>query len=457
MGTDLIQPPRTGLPSRLVAFSEAATLALVAAIAVAVPLVFSVAVRDAFAGPKSLVAWAIALVVAGQLGVRWLARGLPGRQPATALGWALVGWLAWNLVAFGQSIDRAQSTWGESLQYQGLVAVLAYLAAFAGAGLARGRPGARRAILAAVVVGSVPVVAYALIQRAGLDPIWPALPKDRVFSTIGQANNLAAYLVLAACAAVALATEGGRTLRLGRAILLGVLLAGILASLAFTLSRGGYLGAVVAAGVLLAAAAWRLRGRLLRPLVAGGVAVAVVLGVAVVALPTLRAQLGRTVDRALSTADLAEGSIASHLDLWAVGVAIAADHPLVGTGQDTYVLVFPDYRDRILAPDRAAIMARFRPESPHNVYLAIAAGAGFPALAAYLAVIAAVAWRLVAVLRAGGATSPSDRPVAAALLAAIAGHLVTDAFMTAEVTGSILFWLLLGLAAALRPPPVRAA
>jgi hypothetical protein len=31
-----------------------------------------------------------------------------------------------------------------------------------------------------------------------------------------------------------------------------------------------------------------------------------------------------------------------------------------------------------------------------------------------------------------------------AVLAALAGHLVTDSFMTAEVTGTWLFWLLLG-------------
>ena len=30
------------------------------------------------------------------------------------------------------------------------------------------------------------------------------------------------------------------------------------------------------------------------------------------------------------------------------------------------------------------------------------------------------------------------------MLAAVAGHLVTDAFMTADVTGTWLFWVLMG-------------
>jgi hypothetical protein len=45
--------------------------------------------------------------------------------------------------------------------------------------------------------------------------------------------------------------------------------------------------------------------------------------------------------------------------------------------------------------------------------------------------------------------------IGAGLLAAIVGHLVTDAFMTAETTGSLPFWTVLGVGAALAstPPP----
>jgi hypothetical protein len=36
-----------------------------------------------------------------------------------------------------------------------------------------------------------------------------------------------------------------------------------------------------------------------------------------------------------------------------------------------------------------------------------------------------------------------------AFMGVIAGHLVTDSFMTAEVAGSVLFWMVLGASAAL--------
>jgi O-antigen ligase len=136
-----------------------------------------------------------------------------------------------------------------------------------------------------------------------------------------------------------------------------------------------------------------------------------------------------------------------HLDQWAVGAAIVADHPLLGTGQETYVLMFDAYRDDVLAPDRAALLSHFRPESPHNVYLATAAGAGVPALLAYLAVIgAAVACAIRAA--ASAAADTNTRIFVAAGLAAIAGHLVTDMFLTAETSGSVVFWVALGAAAA---------
>jgi O-antigen ligase len=128
-------------------------------------------------------------------------------------------------------------------------------------------------------------------------------------------------------------------------------------------------------------------------------------------------------------------------------VAIAADHPLVGVGQDGYVLVFDEYRDKVLSPRRAALIARYRPESPHNVYLALADGAGLPALAAYLTIVAVVGGGLIRALRT--IQEPRAWLIAAALLAAICGHLVTDLFMTAETTGSVLFWTVLGISAAI--------
>ena len=47
-----------------------------------------------------------------------------------------------------------------------------------------------------------------------------------------------------------------------------------------------------------------------------------------------------------------------------------------------------------------------------------------------------------------GATDPQHQVIGVALTAAVVGHLVTDSFMTAELAGSYLFWVLLGVASA---------
>ena len=167
-------------------------------------------------------------------------------------------------------------------------------------------------------------------------------------------------------------------------------------------------------------------------------------GVAAVALvQPVRAAMAESWRRVASgTGSGADASPRFHLDAWHVAVRIAADHPVLGTGQETFPDVFPRYSHAVLPPDRAAALDVYRVESPHNVYLAIAAGAGFPALLAYLGVVAAF---VVAVARA--ARRASDRWLSCAfvaILAAVAGHLVTDAFMTADVTGTWLFWVLMG-------------
>ena len=113
----------------------------------------------------------------------------------------------------------------------------------------------------------------------------------------------------------------------------------------------------------------------------------------------------------------------------------------------SYVLLFGEYRDRVLTADRAAVMRRFRPESPHNVYIATAANTGIPSLIAYFAVIVFAVGMGV---RAARLEIPlAARLTLAGLIGAVAVHLVTDSFMTAEPAGSAIFWILLGATAGL--------
>lgn len=414
---------------------------IIAAGALILPLTFTIALTDVFALPKTVVMLGLSvLLLAGLL--RLVSRRNATRSGRlSAITVALALYLVLTAVATLRSADPYHSLVGENLQYQGFLATLGYAVAFLAARRSLGDMRHVRRLFAVIVAGAVLVAGYGILQQVGLDPIWHVLDRGRIFSTLGQANALAAYLVL--CLPIALAIAGA-TRTVGRTISALAAVA-IAAALALTLSRGGYLGTGTALVVFVACVGPRSILTRRRVAIGAGVALATLVSIGV--FPPLARSVERVVDRGMLAADLGESSTASHLDLLAVGVRVVLDYPVFGVGPEIYPAVFARYRDVVLPPARAAVMARFRPESPQDVPLAIADGAGLPALAAYIAVVVLAmlaGWRR---LRHG---SPNERWLLAGLMAALAGHVVTDLFMTAEVTGSWIFWVLLGVLCATR-------
>ena len=413
----------------------AALAGLLAATAFLVPLVFTIASADVFVLPK-LTALRVALLVGLALfglGRRWLNSGSP-TLALRIVDLAVMGYAALTCIATIASIDSGRSLVGSAEQYQGLLTTLLYVAFFYFARAAMGTPLRLGVLAGAIIAGGTIVGGYAILQQFKLDPIWNTLDKGRVFSTIGQAEWLGAYLVICLALGAGLLWQVRASWRWAALASLGI----ILVALLLTLSRGAYLGAGVAA--LVFAIAMIPNAHPSRRWLAALPILAVVAGAALL-LPPVRDEAQVIASRAASTTDLSEGSIADRLDLWQVGAEIAIDHPLLGTGPETYTQIFPQYRDR-MPESRRSFWLAYSPESPHNVYLAVADGAGLPALATYLVLIGAILLELGRTCRRS--RDLAARAMLAALLAAAAGYLVTDLFMTADVTGSWLVWLLLG-------------
>jgi putative inorganic carbon (HCO3(-)) transporter len=344
-----------------------------------------------------------------------------------------------NLVALALSTDRHQSLFGERLQHQGVLTTLLYVAFFY---LARVLIIDRQQMLrlfVAVAIGATAVASYAIIQKLGLDPIWKGyLPAGRVFSTIGQPNALAGYLVLAIPITAVLAIEQKRLLRV--ATLAGLAL--MIAALVLTYSRGGYIGLSLAMTVFLFGLREKIRMNR-ATLGAYVAAVVVVLVLIVTMVAPARSAVTRAWHRSESVSAVSsDESISSHIDLWRVAIRIIEDHPLVGTGPETFPDEFPGYSRTVLPATAVRYFEQFRVESPHDQVLAVASGAGIPAAIAYLSVLVGVIYVLWHTTR-----RRRDAAVRLALLAVMAsalGHLVTDAFMSSEITGSWLFWILVG-------------
>jgi putative inorganic carbon (HCO3(-)) transporter len=294
-------------------------------------------------------------------------------------------------------------------------------------------------LFVAVAIGATAVASYAIIQKLGLDPIWKGHPRSgRVFSTIGQPNALAGYLVLAIpiTAVLAIGQKG---------LLRGAMLAGLalmVGALLLTYSRGGYLGLALAVTVFIVGLREKIKvSRATLGAYVGAAFVVVVLIVSMIA--PARSAVTRAWHRSESVSAVSrDESISSRFDLWRVAFRMIEDHPLVGTGPETFPEEFPAFSRTVLPAAVVRHYEQFRVESPHNEVLAVASGAGIPAAVAYLSILVGIIYVLWHATR-----RRSDAAVRLALLAvmaAVLGHVVTDAFMTSEITGSWLFWILVG-------------
>jgi O-antigen ligase len=73
--------------------------------------------------------------------------------------------------------------------------------------------------------------------------------------------------------------------------------------------------------------------------------------------------------------------------------------------------------------------------------IGVAAEMGLPALVAYVAFLAACASACIPRARAGDVAS---RSIALVVLAALIGHVMTNAFKTPDVTTSVIWWIAMG-------------
>lgn len=407
---------------------------VVLGVVVSLPLVFVPGLDDGYAFPKVTVLRVAgligaALIFGSALSGSWSVRGF-GRR----IDLPLIAFAGLLLLSAVFSVDPVQSFAGEAYQYQGLVTGLLYIGSFYVAGRRFGTARAFRTLLLTIVSVGAVVSVYGIAQRIGADPFWSGPPDARIISSVGQANDLAAFLDLVVVAAMGLwpaASSGGR-------VGLAALMVLSIAALALTFSRGGYLGLALAMGVVLVGRSHATQRRW---------AVAIVLACAVgvaassAAIPAVRATAEEIAARVGSSADLGEGSIREHLDAWRVGAQVAVEHPLLGTGPETFPLVFRPYLATVLSPDQAQLLAKFRLESPHNELIAIGAELGLPALVVYLVFLIGCS---AFCLRQARDADNGSRWIALVVLGTLVTHVVTTSFKTPDITTSELFWVMTG-------------
>ncbi len=211
---------------------------------------------------------------------------------------------------------------------------------------------ARRAVLAAFVLGGVTVAAYGLFNYARGVRFLVEGGLPRIKSVFNSANNDALYLERVLPVAVAMAVFGAARARTRALWGLGALI--VLAALMLTQSRGALLFGVPASLIvmaLLAGGRWRLLGAV--------ALIAALAGIALLASGALAPLVAGT--RLANAFDLTRGTGFFRLNLWLSAWRMFLDHPLLGVGPDNFLYA---YRSFYILP---AAWQEPNLSHPHNV------------------------------------------------------------------------------------------
>jgi tetratricopeptide (TPR) repeat protein len=197
------------MPTKLSRFSEGVMEAIWLAAVIVVPVFFNVYSSRIFEPDKltilrtlaliTLVAWLVKLLEEGR--VRW-ERIQPGESwlrtiASTPLMIPVVSLAVLYVISSIFSVSPATSLWGSYQRLQGTYTTFSYLVIFfAVVGNLRRRAQVER-LITAVVVSSLPVSLYGVLQHYQIDPVpWGGNVALRIAANMGNSIFVAAYLIM---------------------------------------------------------------------------------------------------------------------------------------------------------------------------------------------------------------------------------------------------------------------
>ena len=359
-----------------------------------------------------------------------------------AMDIAVAAWVLVSVLATLAGVSPRLSVLGEIEQREGLLTTLSLAGLYAGTRRSHHAPGHVRATLATLLACATLASAYAMMQVAGVDPlVWanaPTYPAGtgsalRPFATLGNPILLGGLL------APALAAGAARLARRRAVAWLDAPLVMLIAAVIVgTLSRGAWLAA--AAGVAVAALGMAVVG-------GPGTRRRVALALALATLPAwlwnalvLRAPLAARLTEDVHAGALsspARGAIARG------AIALWRAHPWLGTGPDTFALMFPAVQPAALWRNEWIGV----PANAHSAALQMLVTLGALGALAGLAWLGLAARALARAWRA----APGQREDIVAIAAALASLAVAGAVNPVGLAGAASFVVLAALVAALAP------
>jgi len=272
----------------------------------------------------------------------------------------------------------------------------------------------RRAAMC-MALGFGVVTVYGVVQALGMDPMpWKGSHGARVFSTMGNPNMLAGYVV----AVLPFMFLGVRESAGVRKVMYALGLAGAYLMVWLAGSRSGFIGAGAASVVMLWPRDIRRAARWL--------AMCAAVTAAVLAVQRLNVERHK--------------SVGERRFILLTAVDLIREKPLLGHGLGSFRVLYPSARrvETWSLQEQCFVQCR----NVYNEFLEVAVDEGVIGLGIFLVLIAAA-------LRSGLGGAPKDRIGAQALLASLAGVLAanTVSLTLRYASTGAYFWVTLGLAA----------
>jgi O-antigen ligase len=340
------------------------------------------------------------------------------------------------------SIDPTTSLWGIGTK-QGAMTVLFSILFFILLTSAVQNKKQIDRLITSLIIGSIPVCIYGLVQFFGFDPFdWISRSMSQVHSTLGYSLYYGAYLALVIPFTFSRVISGwGKRQGLYWIYLLILLLQ--IFSLFTTLARGAWLGFLVGCVLLLLLLLIRWKKRKL-----------IVLSAVIITLGGFLFLLLNTgwllptsgVSNGLSSAQVAlarAGSDYKRLELWRHTLPLISGRPLLGYGPETFLTAFWSY----YPIETNQHLQEIHPWDPHNLFLYHLTAVGIVGTTALLWLLIRFYRRTIAALNRY--VDRNLQILVSAVVGSLTAYLILTQFNPTAITSLVLFWFVMALGAAI--------
>ncbi len=418
-----------------------------------VPLFFTTANTELFEVPKMFIVYLSAVLLLTLTSLKFILSGKL-EIPKSLVFYSLAAFVAIQVASTFTSIDKFTSVFGYPTRLNGgLLSSFAYLIIFTSALINLNFQKAQKLLLA-MIASAFAVALWGIPRHFGAEPNCLILtrrlnatcwqkefdPTVRIFSTLGQPNWLASFIVLVLpfAAALLIATKKGSRL------LPFVICAALGLALIFTGSVSGILGflaSVMAFSVLIGTRMLKKNIKIL------GIITALLFMVLVFAAPTIKNRISQSLSqKTAANAGTPSGQI--RLVVWQGALSAFGAKPILGFGPETFIYSYYQFRPQA---HNQTTEWNFYYNKAHNEFLNYAANTGILGLGSYLAFIILSVWQLFKIARSKNAASIWAK----AAIASITGYLVTIFFGFSIVATQLFMFLAIAAVLVLSGTPAK--